>query len=124
MPGYALVDGYTRAERSQALARLKQAAAFAGGTIVDFAFYAEEAVRVSVELPTGALGRLEQALEAEDVHLFEHTRRVIAAAATRSSRPLLALLHVALLASADAAVDEAPSRPSPPAPVPRTLAPP
>lgn len=121
MLGYALVDGFARAERSEALASLKQAALDAGGTIVDFAFYEEEAVRLSVELPADALPLLQRALEAEDVQLFEHSLRTISAVGTASSRPLLALLHVALLGASS---EDDLARPSRPVPRPPTLAPP
>ena len=99
MLGYALVDGFTDAERPQALARLTHAVAVAEGFIVDFAFYANRAIRLTVELELGALPRLRDALEAHDVHLFEKSAADIAKLGDVSARhrPLLAMLHVTLV---------------------------
>lgn len=111
MLGYALVDGFSRADPALALLRLKHAALAVGGTIVDFAVYAREAVRFGIELPSGALPRLRDALEAEDVHLFDQSRDAIAKLHTGSpDKPVLAMLHVALLGEVDG------ERPLPPAP--------
>ncbi len=98
MLGYALVDGFSEAASSEVLLRLKHAALAVGGTIVDFAFYAHEAVRLSIELPAGALPELRDALEAEDVHLFDQTLAAIETMdLAHPQKPLLAMVHVALL---------------------------
>jgi hypothetical protein len=123
--GYALVDGFVRADSSEALVRLKQAAQDVGGTIVDFASFTHQAVRLSVELPAEALPRLRDALEADDVHLFEQTRSAIASMGSGSPRRLLlALVHLALL-ERDIELDEqaAPSSAAVSVPVPVPMPP-
>ncbi len=101
MLGYALVSGFAAGDRAHTLARLSHAACAVGGTIVDFGFYADEGVRLSIELPSAALPRLRDVLEAEDVHLFEQTLQEIDAMDLASpEKPVLALVHVALLAEA------------------------
>ena len=100
MPGYRLVDGYLRAERSQALARLAHAAHAAGGTLVDFAVFGDRAVRASVELPVRSLLALRDALEAEDVRLFPHSRAGLTRGGASRS-PTLAMIHLALVGDLD-----------------------
>jgi hypothetical protein len=98
--GYALVSGFAEGDRALALARLTHAACEVGGTIVDFGFYADEGVRLSIELPSAALPRLRDALEVEHVHLFEQTLREIDGMDLGSpDKPVLALVHVTLLGS-------------------------
>ena len=63
MLSYILLDAFTRRDRDDAMARLKSAIVEADGVIVDFEFY-RSAIRLSVELEAGAVGRLCSALEA------------------------------------------------------------
>ena len=58
MLSYAFVDAFTRVERHEAVARLEAAIADAQGIIVDFAFFSNEAVRITVEMAAGAVPRL------------------------------------------------------------------
>lgn len=96
MLSYTLVDAFTLVERHEAIARLKGAIAEAGGVIVDFALFSNEAVRVSVELEADAVACLRRALEAVDVHLFEKCAADLdrAAPTEPSTKTVLALLHV------------------------------
>lgn len=97
MLSYAFVDAFTRLDRHRALARLSEAVARAGGVIVDFAFFSDRAVRISVELAAGAVPRLRDALEAGDVHLFDRCAATLDRHAARptATNPVLAMLHVA-----------------------------
>ena len=90
MLSYSLLDAFTRRDRDDAKARLKSAVVEADGVIVDFAFY-RSAIRLSVELEAGAVGRLCSALEAGGLHLFE--RQTAPASATNL---VVAMLHVTL----------------------------
>jgi hypothetical protein len=97
MPGYALLDGFTDASRDTTIRRLKRAIADVDGVIVDFAFFANSAIRLSVELAAGALGKLRDALELAGVHLFEGSERAVAEVLSMTpSHPVTALLHVTL----------------------------
>ena len=97
MLSYAFVDAFTRVERHEAVARLEAAIAGAQGIIVDFAFFSNEAVRITVEMAAGAVPRLRDALEAHDVHLFDRCAANLDRCAARpsSTKPVLAMLHVA-----------------------------
>lgn len=97
MLSYAFVDAFTRVERHEAVARLGAAIADAQGIIVDFAFFSNEAVRITVEMAAGAVPRLRDALEAGDVHLFDRCAANLDRNAARpsSTKPVLAMLHVA-----------------------------
>lgn len=96
MLSYTFVDAFTQVERHDAIARLKSAIAGANGVIVDFAFFSNRAIRLTVELEAGALPRLRAALEAGEVHLFEKCAADLArtAACPESATPVLAMLHV------------------------------
>ncbi len=109
MLSYALVDGFTRVDRDEAIERLKQAIAFADGVIVDFAFFAREAIRLTVELDIGALAALHRELEAAAIELFPGCVAALEAAKRMNAeRPILALLHVSFIASdADLAAEGA-----------------
>ncbi len=93
MLSYTFVDAFTHAPRREAIARLKKAIAAVDGVIVDFAFFANGAIRLSVELEAGLVGSLREALEACGVHLFEKSMKVDGS----STRPVLAMLHVAFV---------------------------
>ena len=97
MLSYALVDAFTRVERHEAIARVKDAIAAAEGVVVDFAFFSNEAIRMTVEIAAGAVPRLRSALEAGDVHLFDRCAANLDRNAARpsSTKPVLAMLHVA-----------------------------
>jgi hypothetical protein len=97
MLSYAFVDAFTRVERQVLLARLHGAIADAEGVIVDFAFFSDGAIRITVELAAGAVRRLRDALEAGDVHLFDRCAANLDrnAAPPSSKKPVLAMLHVA-----------------------------
>ena len=90
MLSYTFVDAFTRRDRPDAMARVKSAIAAAHGVIVDFAFF-RAAIRLSVELEAGAVGRLCEALEASDLHLFERD-----AAPPSATNLVVAMLHVTL----------------------------
>ncbi len=90
MLSYILLDAFTRRDRDDAMARLKSAIVEADGVIVDFEFY-RSAIRLSVELEAGAVGRLCSALEAGGLHLLE--RQTAPASATNL---VVAMLHVTL----------------------------
>lgn len=105
MVSYAFVDGFTRTGRTEAIARLKHAIAVADGVIVDFAFFAKEAIRLTVELDDKELPRLRKELESSGVELFP---RCVAELESQDRRrtaedptiavhrhPILAMLHVA-----------------------------
>jgi hypothetical protein len=101
MVSYAFVDGFTRAPREAALARLKHAIAAADGVISDFAFFGREAVRLTVELDVAGLRALRRELDAAGVELFPKSAAELDAAKTmRSCRPLVAMLHIALAPAA------------------------
>ena len=97
MLSYAFVDAFTRVERHEALTRLQDAIAQADGVILDSAFFADGAIRITVEMPEGAVPRLRHSLEAGDVHLFDRCAANLDRSAARptSRKPVLALLHVA-----------------------------
>ena len=97
MLSYAFVDAFTRLDPHRALACLTEAIAHANGVIVDFAFFSDRAIRISVELAAGAVPRLRDALEAGDVHLFDRCADSLDRQAARptSTKPVLAMLHVA-----------------------------
>jgi hypothetical protein len=98
MLSYAFVDGFTRVPRHEAIARLKTAIAEADGVIVDFAFFSNKAIRLSVELDAGALSKLQEALGDAEVHIFEKCAKELAKADKRSSSaPIIAMLHVAFV---------------------------
>lgn len=99
MLSYAFVDAFTRVERHEAIARLKSAIAYADGVIVDFAFFSNGAIRLSVELEADAVPRLREALEAGDVHLFESCAAALdrARPTEPTTKPVMAMLHVAFL---------------------------
>jgi hypothetical protein len=96
MLSYTFVDAFTLVERHEAIARLKNAIAAADGVIVDFAFFSEQAIRLSVELEADAVAVLREELEASDVHLFEKCAADLdrAAPTERTRKTVLALLHV------------------------------
>lgn len=96
MLSYTFVDAFTLVERHEAIARLKNAIAGADGVIVDFAFFSDEAIRLSVELEADAVARLCHSLEASGVHLFEKCAADLdrAAPTERTTKSVLALLHV------------------------------
>jgi hypothetical protein len=102
MLSYAFVDAFTRVERQEAIARLRRAVAAAEGVIVDFALFGAEAVRLTVEIAAGAVPRLRAALEASDVHLFARCAAELdrGAAQPTTTRPVLAMLHVAFTTEA------------------------
>lgn len=98
MISYAFVDGFTRIAREEAIERLKRAIADADGVIVDFAFFAREAIRMSVELPASAMAVLKSKLEEQSVELFPRSAKNLDAASTMTaSHPVVAMLHVAFL---------------------------
>lgn len=111
MLSYAFVDGFAaragvgRAGQNQVLAHLKAAVAAANGVIVDCGFFVT-AVRLSVELEAGALGRLRAALERVGVHLFDRCARALDRAAVPESASglVVAMLHVELATDADVAL--------------------
>ena len=108
MLSYTFVDAFTPVERHAAIALLKSAIAEADGVIVDFAFYTHLAIRLSVELEAGAVPRLQKALEASGVHLFEKCAADLtrtAAAPESAAKLVLALLHVTFANDADLACD-------------------
>lgn len=96
MLSYAFVDAFTRVDRQEAMSRLERAVAHAEGVVVDFGFFTNEAVRLTIEIAAGAVPRLRAALEACDVHLFETCARDLdrSAAQPTSKKPVLAMLHV------------------------------
>jgi hypothetical protein len=95
MISYAFVDGFTRVARDEAIERLKQAIATADGVIVDFAFFGQEAIRLTVELDAGALATLRHALEAGEVELFSRcVAEMDDAKSMNATHPILAMLHV------------------------------
>ena len=97
MLSYAFVDAFTRLDRHDAVARLTAAIAHAEGVIVDFGFFSNRAMRITVEIAAGAVPRLRDALEAGDVHLFDRCAANLDRHAARptSTNPVLAMLHVA-----------------------------
>lgn len=99
MLGYTLVDAFSTATRVEAIDRLKAAVAEADGVIVDFAFFEDGAIRLSVELAAGALATLASALEAAGVHLFEASVAELGKArgVVPPTKPITAMLHVALV---------------------------
>ncbi len=98
MLSYGFVDGFTRIHRDEAIERLKQSIAFADGVIVDFAFFARDAIRLTVELDAGALAVLRRELEAAEVELFPACIADLEAARTMNAqRPILAMLHVSFV---------------------------
>lgn len=109
MLSYAFVDGFTRAPRHEAIARMKAAIVAAGGVIVDFAFFMDGAVRLSVEIEAGAVGRLADALVAEGVQLFDRCTAELSKArdVVPSWRPVTAMLHVTLLDDREVGAGEA-----------------
>lgn len=96
MLSYTFVDAFTLVERHEAITRLKNAIVEADGVIVDFAFFSNQAIRLSVELEAEAVARLRRALEASDVHLFEKCAAELdrAAPTAHTHQSVLALLHV------------------------------
>lgn len=111
MLSYTFVDAFTPVERHEAIARLKSAIAAIGGMIVDFAFFSNRAIRLSVDLEAGAVPRLRQALEASDVHLFEKCAADLArtaAAPESATSPVLAMLHVTFANDVDLACRHSP----------------
>jgi hypothetical protein len=100
MLSYAMVDGFT--EECDAMKRLKEAIAEAHGMIVDFALYAGEAIRMSVEVEARELSHLGRALEARHVSLFPRCIAEIASAdrVLPANKPVIALVHVTLTCSA------------------------
>jgi hypothetical protein len=107
MLSYAFVDGFTRVPRDEAIERLKQSIAFADGVIVDFAFFARDAIRLTVELDAGALAVLRREFEAAEIELFPACIADLEAAKTMNAqRPILAMLHVTFVAAeADLAIE-------------------
>ena len=97
MLSYALVDAFTHVEPRRAVVRLARAIASVEGVIVDFAFFSDRAIRITVEMAAGAVPRLRDALEAGDVHLFDRCAESLDRTAARplSTKPVLAMLHVA-----------------------------
>ena len=110
MLSYALVDGFTQASRQEAMSGLKTAIADADGVIVDFAFY-KGAIRLSVDLEAGAIGRLRDALERCGVQVFERCAKALdrAAAPNSTTSPVIAMLHVAFASDLDLSLSAAPS---------------
>ncbi len=102
MLSYALVDAFTQVEHREAVARLGRAVVTAGGVVVDFAMFGVEAMRFTVEIAAGAVPRLAAALEASDVHLFDKCAADLERRAARPSttRPVLAMIHVAFTTEA------------------------
>lgn len=102
MLSYAFIDGFTRVNRDEAIERLKLAIAFADGVIVDFAFFARDAIRIVVELDVGALAVLRSELAAAEVELLPAcVADLESAKSVNAQRPILAMVHVAFV-SADA----------------------
>jgi hypothetical protein len=98
MVSYAFVDGFTREPREEAIARLKHAIAAVSGVISDFAFYGREAIRLTVEVDAAGLGQLRRELDTSGVEVFPRSAAALDGALTMSpKRPLLAMLHIALL---------------------------
>ncbi|MBX3192039.1 MAG: hypothetical protein KF819_33925 [Labilithrix sp.] len=97
MLSYAFVDGFTRVRRDEAIQRLKGAIAEADGVIVDFAFFSNEAIRLSVEIEAVALAKLEEALTEGGVHVFERCAAELKKSRDASSRPIIAMLHIAFV---------------------------
>jgi len=97
MLSYALVDAFTHVAPEEAVVRLGRAIARVEGVIVDFAFFSDRAIRITVEMASGAIPRLREALEAGDVHLFDRCADSLERSAARpsSTKPVLAMLHVA-----------------------------
>ena len=96
MHGYVFVEGFTALPRYEAIARLKDAVAEAEGVLVDFGFFGEAAIRLTVELEASALPRLGEALASARVQLLERCAAELATAPP-SRRPVTALLHIAFL---------------------------
>lgn len=98
MLSYAFIDGFTRIHRDEAIERLKLAIAFADGVIVDFAFFARDAIRLTVELDVGALEVLRGELAAAEIELVPACVADLAAAkAVNAQRPIVAMVHVAFV---------------------------
>lgn len=111
MLSYTFLDGFTDASRPEAIRELKEAIAEADGVITDFAYFSE-AIRLSVELEGRALVDLRRALEARHVTLFERSASDLSRALQEggaSQRPVLALLHVALMPQVLAYASTAPA---------------
>jgi hypothetical protein len=97
MLSYALVDAFTHVDPDEAVVRLGRAVALVEGVIVDFAFFSNRAIRMTVEMASGAMPLLREALEAGEVHVFARCADTLDRTAARpsSTKPVLAMLHVA-----------------------------
>lgn len=106
MINYAFVDGFTRVVREEAIERLKQAIAAVDGMIVDFAFFGQHAIRLTVELDVLALVALRRELESHRVELFSRCARELdGATSMNGAHPILAMLHVTFVSAETEAED-------------------
>lgn len=99
MPSYVFVDAFTGVERHAAIQRLKEAIAEADGVIVDFAFFSNKAIRLTVELEGDHVPRLRSALASADIHLFDRCETALDAAERSLSptKPVVLLMHCAFV---------------------------
>ncbi len=99
MPSYVFVDAFTAVERHAAIQRLKEAIAEAEGVILDFAFFSNKAIRLTVELEGDQVPRLRRALAAADIHLFDRCEATLAAAerSLSSTKSVVVLVHCAFV---------------------------
>ena len=95
MPSYVFVDAFTGVERHAAIQRLKEAIAGAGGVIADFAFFSNEAMRMTVELEGDHVPRLRAAFAAADIRLFDRGEATLDAAerSLGAANPVVVLVH-------------------------------
>lgn len=110
MPSYVFVDAFTGVERHEAIQRLKAAIADAEGVIVDFAFFSNEAIRLTVELDGDRLPSLRAALAGGDIHLFDRCESTLDAVERSLSptKPVLVMVHCAFVHDAVDVANEVP----------------
>ena len=95
---YAFVDGFTRVACPDAIERLKQAVADAGGVIIDFALFGRDAMRLTTEVDAGAIGALQRDLQQAEVELFPRCLVELEDAKSMSAtHRILAMVHVAFV---------------------------
>jgi hypothetical protein len=80
-PQFLRVNGFTRADRNQTIAALRDAIAEGGGWITDFKYFSNLSICINFEISPRHVGRLRRSLEATAVRLTEESVRALAALA-------------------------------------------